>query len=150
MLVINISYFPNLHYWLPLLENLGTVKLSCLKHCQRLFVHISFSLNFMPHTNKFYTQLIFPFSRLLLLFFFFFFQFFLLFSWLIAVICFAVFILTKHFCKSSNTCGSSAHFAIIWHADKTELVTVPLEKKYLLNFDLLSFEFFSKQTSASF
>ena len=35
----------------------------------------------------------------------------------------------KHFCKSSNTCGSSAHFANIWHADKTEVVTVPFEKK---------------------
>ena len=39
---------PNLHYWLPLLENLGTVKLSCLKHCLRLFVEIIFSRNFMP------------------------------------------------------------------------------------------------------
>ena len=48
LLVMNISYFPNLHYWLPLLENLGTVKLSCLKHCQRLFVDIIFSRNFMP------------------------------------------------------------------------------------------------------
>ena len=34
--------------------------------------------------------------------------------------------LTKHFCKSSNTCGSSTHFANIWHADKTEVVNVPL------------------------
>ena len=50
---MNISYFPNLQYWLPLLENLGTVKLSCLKHCQRLFVQIIFSRNFMPKTNKF-------------------------------------------------------------------------------------------------
>ena len=48
LLVMNISYFPYLHYWLPLLENLGTVKLSCLKHCQRLFVDIIFSRNFMP------------------------------------------------------------------------------------------------------
>ena len=48
LLVININYFPNLHYWLPLLENLGTVKLSCLEHCQRLSVHIIFSRNFMP------------------------------------------------------------------------------------------------------
>ena len=49
LLVMNISYFPNLHYRLPLLENLGTVKLwSCLKHCPRLFVHIIFSRNFMP------------------------------------------------------------------------------------------------------
>ena len=48
LLVMNISYFPNLHYWLPLLENLGTVKLSCLKHCQRLFVDNIFSRNFMP------------------------------------------------------------------------------------------------------
>ena len=48
LLVINISYFLNLHYWWPLLGNLGTVKLSCLKHCQRLPVHIIFSRNFMP------------------------------------------------------------------------------------------------------
>ena len=43
-----LSYFPNLHYWLLLLENLGTVKLSCLKRCQRLFVDNTFSRNFMP------------------------------------------------------------------------------------------------------
>ena len=47
--------------------------------------------------------------------------------------CFAVFILTKHFCESSNTYGSSTHSANIWHADKTEVVTVPFEKKHLLN-----------------
>ena len=29
-------------------ENLGTVKLSCLKRCQRLFVDNTFSRNFMP------------------------------------------------------------------------------------------------------
>ena len=39
----------------------------------------------------------------------------------------------KHFCKSSNTFGSSAHFANIWYADKTEMVPVPFEKKHLLN-----------------
>ena len=38
-----------------LLENLVTVKLGCLKHCQRLFVLIIFSRNFMPQTNKFNT-----------------------------------------------------------------------------------------------
>ena len=48
LLVMNISYFLNLHYWLPLLENLGTVKLSCLKRCQTLFVDNTFSRNFMP------------------------------------------------------------------------------------------------------
>ena len=48
LLVINISYFPNLLYWLSLLENLGKVKLSYLKQCQRLFVHIIFSRSFMP------------------------------------------------------------------------------------------------------
>ena len=42
--------------------------------------------------------------------------------------CFAVFILTKHFCKSSNTYGSSTHSTNIWHADKTEVVAVPFEK----------------------
>ena len=47
--------------------------------------------------------------------------------------CFAVFILTKHFCESSNTYGSSTHSANIWHADKTEVVTVPFEKIHLLN-----------------
>ena len=70
----------------------------------------------------------------------FFFSFFALFSWLTAVNLFCFFILTKHFCKSSNTCGSSAHFANIWHTDKTEVVTVPFEKKtpfkWLLRFTL--------------
>ena len=42
---------------------------------------------------------------------------------------FCFFILTKHFCKSSNTCGSSAHFANIWHTDNTEVVNVLFEKK---------------------
>ena len=51
LLIMNTSYFPNLHYWLPLLENLGIVKLSCLKHCQRLFTFF-FSRNFMPKTNS--------------------------------------------------------------------------------------------------
>ena len=53
--------------------------------------------------------------------------------------CFAVFILTKRFCESSNTYGSSTHSANIWHADKTEVVTVPFEKIHLLNdfFNLL-------------
>ena len=77
-----------------------------------------------------------------------FFQFFALLSWLITVICFAVFILTKHFCKSSNTCGSSAHFANVWHAGKTEVVTVPFEKKKkdLLNyfFNLLYLKLWSE------
>ena len=49
---MNISYFPNLHYWLPLLENLGTVKRSCLKHCQRLFVDIIFSRKFHALDNQ--------------------------------------------------------------------------------------------------
>ena len=44
------------------------------------------------------------------------------------------------FCKSSNTCGSSAHFANIWHTEKIEVVTVPFEKKtpfkWLLRFTL--------------
>ena len=50
---------------------------------------------------------------------------------------FAVFILTKHFCKSSKTYGSSTHSTNIWHVDKTEVVTVPFEKQHLLN-DLFS------------
>ena len=54
---------------------------SCLKHCQRPFVRISFSRNFMPWTNKFNTYLIFLFSQLLLLFFFFFCSFFSFFSY---------------------------------------------------------------------
>ena len=49
---MNISYFPNLHYWLPLLENLGTVKRSCFKHCQRLFVDIIFSRKFHASDNQ--------------------------------------------------------------------------------------------------
>ena len=63
-----------------------------------------------------------------------------------AVICFAVFILTKHFCKSSNTCGSSTHFANIWHADKTDVVNAPFEKKHLLNdfFNLLYLKLWSE------
>ena len=50
-----------------------------------------------------------------------------------------LFILTKHFCESSNTYGSPTHSANIWHADKTEEVTVPFEKIHLLNdfFNLL-------------
>ena len=130
---MNLSYFPNLHYWLPLLKNLGTVKLSCLKHCQRLFADI-----FIFCWHYFFLS-----SWLLLLFFF---SFFALFLWLIAVICFADFILTKHFCKSSNTCGSSTHFANIWHADKTEVVNVPFEKKHLLNdvFNLLYLKLWSE------
>ena len=35
---MNISYFPNLHHWLPLSENLATVKLSCLRHSVRDFL----------------------------------------------------------------------------------------------------------------
>ena len=59
---------------------------------------------------------------------------------------FAVFILTKHFCESSNTYGSSTHSANIWHADKTEVVTVPFEKIHLLNdfFDLLYLKLWSE------
>ena len=41
---------------------------------------------------------------------------------------FALFILTKHFWKSSNTQGLSTHSTKIWHADKTEVVTVPFKK----------------------
>ena len=54
-------------------------------------------------------------------------------------ILFCCFIITKHFCESSNTYGSSTHSANIWHADKTEVVTVPFEKIHLLNdfFNLL-------------
>ena len=60
--------------------------------------------------------------------------------------CFAVFILTKHFCESSNTYGSSTHSANIWHADKTEVVTVPFEKIHLLNdfFNLLYLKLWSE------
>ena len=73
---------------------------------------------------------------IVLLFFFSVFCFF--FFLLIAVNCFAVFILTKQN-KSSNSYGSSTHSANIWHADKTEVVTVPFEKIHLLNdfFNLL-------------
>ena len=39
---MKISYFPNLDYWLPLLENLGAVKLSCLKHSVRDFLFTLF------------------------------------------------------------------------------------------------------------
>ena len=47
LLVMNISYFLNLHYWLPLLENLATVKLSFLKHCQKFFfLHYIYSFFF--------------------------------------------------------------------------------------------------------
>ena len=75
-----------------------------------------------------------------------FFQFFALFLWLIAVICFAFFILTKHFCKSSNIYGSFTHPTSIWHVDKTGVVTVPFEKKYPLNefFNLLYVKLWSK------
>ena len=38
LLDIKISHFPNLHYWLPLLKHLGTVKLSFLKHSVRDFL----------------------------------------------------------------------------------------------------------------
>ena len=62
-------------------------------------------------------------------FFVLFFSFFALLLRMIAVICFAVFIRIKNICKSSDTSRSSAHFANIWHADKTEVATVPFEKK---------------------
>ena len=60
--------------------------------------------------------------------------------------CFAVFILTKRFCESSNTYGSSTHSTNIWHADKTEVVTVPFEKIHLLNdfFNLLYLKLWSE------
>ena len=35
---MNISYFPSVHCWLPMLENFGTVKLSCPKHTVRKFL----------------------------------------------------------------------------------------------------------------
>ena len=47
--------------------------------------------------------------------------------------CFAVFTLTKHFCKRSHTYGSSADSANIWHADETEVVTILYEKEHHLN-----------------
>ena len=46
LLDMNISYFPNQHYWFPLLENLGTCKLSCLKHCQETFCTYYFQEKF--------------------------------------------------------------------------------------------------------
>ena len=61
-------------------QNLGTVKLSCLKHCQRPFFQIIFSRNFMPWTIKIQHLLNLFFSRFLSLFFF-----------------LALFILIKHF-----------------------------------------------------
>ena len=50
LLAINISYFPNLRYWLPLLENLGTVKLSCLKHF--LFTLFLVEISCLRQTNS--------------------------------------------------------------------------------------------------
>ena len=118
LLVMNISYFPNLHYRLPLLENLGTVKLcSCLKHCPRLFV-LSF---FMTVVAVF---------------------FFSVFCSVFMTDCcylFCCFHSTKHFFQGFNTYGSSTYSTNIWHAGKTEVVTVPFEKKHPLNdfFNLL-------------
>ena len=52
--VMNISYFPNLHYWFPLLENLRTVKLSCLKHTVRDFLFTLFlvEISCLRQTNS--------------------------------------------------------------------------------------------------
>ena len=48
LLDMNISYFPNQHYWFPLLENLGHASSVASNTVKRLFVHIIFSRNFMP------------------------------------------------------------------------------------------------------
>ena len=55
LLDMNISYFPNQHYWFPLLENLGHASSVASNTVKRLFVHIIFSRNFMPQTSKFST-----------------------------------------------------------------------------------------------
>ena len=94
LLVMNISYFLNLHYWLPLLENLGTVKLSCLKHCQRFFFHIIFILSFFIIVVAVFFSFLPCFCYWLLSFVLLFLQ------------------------KSSNTCGSSTRCSL-W--EKTPL-----------------------------
>ena len=121
---MNISCFPNLQYWLPLLENLGIVKLSCLKHNVRDFLFTLFLVEILWQRQTNSTSFFFHYCCCC-----FFFQFLALFS----VCCFT---LKKHFCKSSNTYGSSTHFTHIWHAEKTEVVTVPFQKKHLLNYFL--------------
>ena len=55
LLDMNISYFPNQHYWFPLLENLGTCKLSCLKHCQDCILH-KYHLHLLPKQSQENTQ----------------------------------------------------------------------------------------------
>ena len=102
-----INYLPHLHYWLPLLENLGTVKLNCLKHSVRDFLFRLFLVRLflvrlflvrlflvrlslvasscLRQTNSTPNQS-FYFSNCCCCFFF---QFFALFLWLIAT-CFAV------------------------------------------------------------
>ena len=133
---MKISYFPNLHYWLPLLENLGTVKLSCLKHCQRLFLDI---IQQKFHDLEKQIQHLIDISFFMIIVAVFFSSVFC--SVFVTDCCylFCCFYSYKTFCKSSNTCGSSTHFANIWHADKTEVVNVPFEKKRLLSdvFNLL-------------
>ena len=98
---MNISYFPNLHYWLPLLENLGTVKLSCLKHCQtfcwQFLVEISCLRQIQHLINLSFFMIV------VAVYFSVFYSAFVT----NCCNCFAVFIRTKHFCKSSKTCGSS-------------------------------------------
>ena len=70
-------------------QNLGTVKLSCLKHCQRPFVRIIFSRNFMPWTIKI--------QHLFNLFFF---------LTVVVTVFFLLFVFLQNiFCKSSNTQG---------------------------------------------
>ena len=126
---MNLSYFPNLHYWLPLEQSSSVASNTVRDFLLTIFIFVDIIFFFLHDCCCC-----------------FFFSFFALFLWLIAVICFAAFILTKHFCKSSNTCGSSTHFANIWHADKTEVVNVPFEKKHLLNdvFNLLYLKLWSE------
>ena len=54
LLAMNISYFPNLRYWFPLLEYLRTVKLSCLKHTVRDFLFTLFlvKISCLRQTNS--------------------------------------------------------------------------------------------------
>ena len=132
---MNISYFPNPHYWLPLLENLEQSS-SVASNTVRDFLSTLFLVEISCLDKQIQHLINLYFWWLLLLFFF---QFFALLSWMIAVIYFAIFILTKHFCKSSNTCGSSTHFANVWHADKTEAVIsfeIKSPFKVLLQFTL--------------
>ena len=123
LLVMNISYFLNLHYWLPLLENLATVKLSFLKHCQKFFFYIIFILSFFMIVVAVFFSFLFCFC-----------------DWLLSFVLLFLFLQ-----KSSNTCGSSTHFANIWHANKIEVVAAPSEKKHLFN--LLYLKLWSKNNS---